>query len=93
MMNIDNRKISMYLSWKLPPYYWDSNTYSFSRIVRWLIPSVFTNDELMYIYSLAKEDDETYYFYILEDMLKNHGSMYMSMIVRLDIPTEFYNFN
>ncbi len=68
---MDIRKIAMFLAWKLPPYYWSSNLYVFTKALRKFAKEEFTNDEMTFIQQQAKWVDEEVYFMVLDDLWKN----------------------
>lgn len=68
---MDIRKISMYLAWKLPPYYWSSNLYAFTKALRNFAKEEYTNDEMTFIQTQAKWVDEEVYFMVLDDLWKS----------------------
>lgn len=68
---MDIRKISMFLAWKLPPYYGSSNLYAFTKALRNFAKEEFTNDEMTFIQTQAKWVDEEVYFMVLDDLWKN----------------------
>ncbi len=57
-LEIDINKISLYLSWKLPPYYWKDNLYSFVKSLRIFSPNEFTNEEIIFIKKLANDKNK-----------------------------------
>lgn len=67
---MDIRKISMFLAWKLPPYYGSSNLYAFTKALRNFAKEEFTNDEMTFIQNQAKWVDEEVYFMVLDDLWK-----------------------
>jgi hypothetical protein len=65
---MDIRKISMYLAWKLPPYYGSSNVYAFTKALRRFAKEEYTNEEISFIQTQAKWVDEEVYFLVLDDL-------------------------
>jgi hypothetical protein len=61
----------MFLAWKLPPYYWSSNIYAFTKALRKFAKEEYTNDEMNFIQQQAKWIDEEVYFMVLDDLWKN----------------------
>jgi len=68
---MDIRKIALFLAGKLPPYYWNSNLYKFSKALKRLAPEEFSNDEILFIQQQAKNIDEEVYFMVLDDLWTN----------------------
>lgn len=91
MNNIDTRKIAMFLAWKLPPYYGDSNLYSFTKELRKIAPKEFTNDEMIFIQTQAKWVDEEVYFMIIDDLYKIDKNKLYKLLNNLNIPSWIYN--
>jgi hypothetical protein len=85
----DIKKISMYLAWKLPPYYWNSNLRSFTKALRSFAKEEFTNDEMIFIQTQAKWIDEKVYFMVLDDLYKNKNDI-IGIFEKLNIPKELY---
>ena len=67
---VDIKKISLYLAGKLPPYYWGSNPYKFSKAIR-KFSKHFSNKELETVRNLAQDNDYKYYFMILDVLWDN----------------------
>jgi len=61
----------MYLAWKLPPYYGNSNLYAFTKALRKFAKEEYTNEEMTFILNQAKWIDEEVYFMVLDDLWKN----------------------
>lgn len=68
---MDIRKIALYLAWKLPPYYGESNVYAFSKRLLKFAPKEFTREEMLFVQQQAKNIDEEVYFMVLDDLWKN----------------------
>ena len=67
---MDIRKLALYLSWKLPPYYGESNLYAFWNALKQISSEKYSREELLYISDLAKWDDEKVYFMVLDELRK-----------------------
>lgn len=71
---MDIRKISMFLAWKLPPYYnnRESNLYAFKKFLSSKISNTeYTTEEMNFILQQAKNKDEDVYFMVLDDLWNN----------------------
>lgn len=57
-MELEINRIALYLAWKLPPYYEPFEKMHFIDELRWLYPSIFTIDELNFIQTQSKTDEQ-----------------------------------
>jgi len=62
------KQASLYLSWKLPPYYGESNLYDFYKKLNKFLPNQFTQEEMIFIQKLSQYDDEKIYYSIIDHL-------------------------
>ena len=87
-MDIDIRKIALYLSWKLPPYYGNSKRLVFIRQLRAVAPAQYTNDEISFIDQQTRNDDEKFFIEILEDQKQSSEEIFDKIIEGLGLPPD-----
>lgn len=85
---MDIRKIALYLSGKLPPYYWNSQRIFFIRQLRLAAKELYTNEEIAFIDQQTRNDDENFFAEILEDQMKSSQEIFDKIINSLNLPSE-----
>ena len=85
---MDIRKIALYLSWKLPPYYGNSKRLVFIRQLRTIAPAQYTNEEISFIDQQTRNDDEKFFVEILEDQKQSSEEIFDKIIEGLGLPDE-----
>lgn len=85
---MDIRKIALYLSWKLPPYYGNSQKLFFIRQLKELAKEHYTNEEITFIDQQTRQDDERFFAEILEDQSKTSKENFNNLIDKLGIPPD-----
>lgn len=85
---MDIRKIALYLSGKLPPYYWNSQRIFFIRQLRLVAKEFYTNEEIAFIDQQTRNNDENFFAEILEDQKKSSQEIFEKLINLLGLPPE-----
>jgi hypothetical protein len=85
---MDIRKIALYLSGKLPPYYGNSQKIFFIRQLKDLAKEYYTNEEITFIDQQTRQDDEKFIIEILEDQKRTSEENFTKLIKKLGIPLD-----
>lgn len=98
--SIKIKEISLYLSGKLPPYYWTSNIWRFRRKVLDLFPTIYDEKEFDFINTMYNNQknstSDAFYFWIIDDLYKELKdkkelkSNFIQLLLDLEIPKELY---
>ncbi len=90
---MDVRKIALYLSWRLPPHYGNSQKLFFIRQLKDLAKEYYTNEELTFIDQQTRQDDEKFFIEILEDQKRTSEDNFNNLIEKLNLPPEVIDSN
>ncbi len=85
---MDIKIIASYLAGKLSPYYWDSNLRKFTKVLQKLFPKEYTKDEIIFSQKLVNNDDEKFYFNILDDLYQEDENIFYEVVQELGIPDD-----
>ncbi len=96
---MDIKKISLFLSGKLPPYYGDSNLTRFQRIVSKEFNELYTLNDLNLFLKQSKGIEEKFFINILEDIYQENlntnrfNDFLNKIIINKDFLNELLNIN
>ncbi len=96
-MNIDIKKLALYLVWSLPPYYDGNKKIKFIRQLQKIDNQTYSNGNIDFFDRQAKNNDEQFYFMVLEDFISenNNNNTWRQNIKKLfewlKLPTELLN--
>jgi len=88
---MDIRKISLYLSGKLPPHYIFSNQGRFRRVVKKYFPEFIEDTQLNFIEKQSQQSEDLF-FMVLDDIYKDfwESKEFIELLWDLEIPDELY---
>ena len=88
-LKVNIHTISMFLAWKLPPYYWESNLRTFTKIMQEFDPGEFTNETMLFIQKQVWGVDKLVYFNILDDLYwEIESKKFADLLKRLWVPDD-----